>query len=507
MTGTTASVVRVLRKHQEAGLAVLALAGLYLTSRHSYLLFHSAAELFSIVVAATIFVVAWNARGMYDNAYLLLIGVAYLFVGGVDLIHTLAYKGMGVFPGYDANLPTQLWIAARGLEAVSLLVAPLLLGRRLNANLLFVAYAAVTSLLLASIFVWPIFPVCYVDWVGGGLTRFKVVSEYVISATLVAALVLLWLRRGQFDPSVLRLLTAAVALTIASELAFTAYVSVFGTASLIGHLLKVASFYLVYKAIVQTALVKPYSLLFRELSHREAELRAAQQMQEQMTYFIVHDLRSPLTSVLAGIEALRTSRGKELSGTDKELVDAALSSSSWMLTLTDSLLDSVRLESGKMPLRVSEVRVRDLIDSSLAHVSAWAGLCRVRLDARLETEGLAVAADRDVTIRILVNLLSNAIKHSPVDSTIQISAAPSGADAIAFTVADQGPGIPAEWADKVFERFGQVEARQAGAAGAGLGLAFCRLAVEAQGGRIRLSSSVGEGATVVFTLPASGVNI
>ena len=115
-------------------LAPAVLVGLYATSLHSYLLFHALAEMFSVVVACSIFVLAWNTRRFLDNACLLILGIAYLFVGGIDLLHTLAYKGMGVFPRRGADLPTQLWIAARYLEAVSLLIAPCLLSRKLNAG-------------------------------------------------------------------------------------------------------------------------------------------------------------------------------------------------------------------------------------------------------------------------------------------------------------------------------------------------------------------------------------
>jgi len=97
---------------------VIAVAALYATSLKSYVLFHSMAELFSIVIAAGIFVIAWNTRKFMPNAYLLFIGIAYLYIAFIDLVHTLVYKGMGVFPGADANLPTQLWIAGRHMEAV-----------------------------------------------------------------------------------------------------------------------------------------------------------------------------------------------------------------------------------------------------------------------------------------------------------------------------------------------------------------------------------------------------
>ena len=251
---------------------VLALLGLYLSSRYSYLLFHSIAEIFSIVVACGIFMVAWNSRRFLDNNYLLFLGVAYLFVAFLDLIHTLAYNGMGVFPGYATNLPAQLWIAARYTESLSLLVAPFFIGRKLRTNPLFAAYFAAVVLVLGSIFYWSIFPDCFVE--GVGLTPFKKVSEYIIALILVISIALLIRRREAFDRGVLQLLVASLAVTIVSELAFTLYVHAYGLFNLIGHFLKIISFYLIYRAIIQTGLVNPYDVLFRNLKRSERQYRA-----------------------------------------------------------------------------------------------------------------------------------------------------------------------------------------------------------------------------------------
>ncbi|WP_410507730.1 MASE3 domain-containing protein [Methanosarcina hadiensis] len=106
----------------------LALAGLlYIISRSNYLLFHTLAELFSIYVAYVVFLIVSKSKNRLENRYLIFIGIAYFFVASLDLIHTFAYKGMGIFPQFDANLPTQLWIAARYMESISLFIAPLLL--------------------------------------------------------------------------------------------------------------------------------------------------------------------------------------------------------------------------------------------------------------------------------------------------------------------------------------------------------------------------------------------
>ena len=249
----------------------LILSGLYLTSLHSYLLFHSLAEIFSIVVACGIFMIAWNSRQFLENNYLLFIGIAYLFVGGLDLLHTLAYKGMGVFQGDSANLATQLWLAARYMESLSLLVAPLVLDRKLKSRFVGIGYSLVFFILVASIFYWRIFPDCFVE--GVGLTPFKKLSEYIICFILAISVVLVVRKKKEFDKVVLHLLVASILLTIAAELAFTHYISVYGISNLFGHFLKILSFYLIYKAIIQTGLTKPYDLLFRNLKQSEEALR------------------------------------------------------------------------------------------------------------------------------------------------------------------------------------------------------------------------------------------
>ncbi|HUV76750.1 MAG TPA: MASE3 domain-containing protein [Desulfobacterales bacterium] len=249
---------------------IVILAGLYIASRYNYLLFHSLAEIFSIFVACGIFVVAWNSRRFMDNNYLLFLGIAYLFIGGLDLAHTLAYKGMGIFSGYDANLPTQLWISARYLESMSLLIAPLFIPRKPNTRFVFVGYALLVFLMLASIFYWNIFPDCFIE--GTGLTRFKKISEYFICLMLMGSILLLFQKQKEFDKNIFWLLIASIILTICSELAFTFYIRVYDLSNLTGHFLKLASFYLIYKSIIESGFVKPYSLLFRNLKQREEEL-------------------------------------------------------------------------------------------------------------------------------------------------------------------------------------------------------------------------------------------
>ena len=238
-----------------------------------------------------------------------------------------------------------------------------------------------------------------------------------------------------------------------------------------------------------------------------SRLRASRERQEELTQFIVHDLRSPLGVVMTGLQTLQEVAGETIEATQQQLIQVCLVSCNRMLTLINSLLDLARLESGHMQLHLAEVSVHDLLESSLGQVTVWADRNRVTLARDVEASVQTVYTDSELAVRILVNLLSNAVKFSPPGGVVTVRVAPSAAAALTFSITDQGQGIPTEWADKVFDKFTQVEAYKSGAAtvGSGLGLAFCRQAVESLGGRIWLESKVDQGTTIAFTLPRPAV--
>ncbi len=252
------------------GAATLAL--LFIVSRYDVLLFHGMAELFSIAVAWAVFMLVWNARRYINNDALLLLGSAYLFIGFIDLVHTMAFKDMGFFADeWGTNLPTQLWIAGRFMEGLALLLFSLLLGRTIRPLLGLALWAALTAGLLAMIFYWRIFPDCHLD--GLGLTPFKIWSEYVICLALLIALVVLHRKRGMLDGQVYRLMAMSMILTISAELTFTFYVGVFDLSNVVGHFLKIISYMLIYLALIRSGLTKPFDLLFRELEREKTDLQ------------------------------------------------------------------------------------------------------------------------------------------------------------------------------------------------------------------------------------------
>ncbi|MEJ2616112.1 MAG: MASE3 domain-containing protein [Ignavibacteriaceae bacterium] len=244
---------------------------LYLISLDNYLLFHSLAESFSIVISCGIFMVIWNSRRYIDNNFFIIIGIALLFVSFLDLIHTFTYKGINIIPGHSTNLPTQIWIASRFLEGITYLAAPFFIGKKVRTSYIFYTYVLVTSVLLASIFYWKIFPQCFIE--GYGLTPFKKISEYVISLFLVGAIYFLYKKKDSFDRYLFYMIEFSIALTILSELIFTLYATAYGFFNFAGHILKIFSFYVIYKAIIVVGLKNPFNTLFSRLKQKEEDLQ------------------------------------------------------------------------------------------------------------------------------------------------------------------------------------------------------------------------------------------
>lgn len=228
------------------------------------MLFQTIVELGSIVICTSIFMVAWNSRKYSDNHYLTFVGVAFLFVALIDLAHILTIKGMPFFLSYGTNESAQLWTSARYIQSLTLLFAPVFIHRKLNVWVAFMAFATITGLLLLSILVWRVFPVCFIE--GEGLTFFKIGSEFVICAIFIMSGGLLWISQKSFDSTVLVLLLVSIGFGIEAECAFMFYREPTGILNVLGHLCYIVSFYFIYRALVVIGLQRPYDMLFYDLS-------------------------------------------------------------------------------------------------------------------------------------------------------------------------------------------------------------------------------------------------
>ncbi len=481
-------------------LGVLLLAGLYLTSLFNYLLFHSLVELFTIVVAAGIFMIAWNARAYLNNNYLLFLGIAAVFIAFLDIFHTLAYQGMGVFTDHTANTATQVWVGMQYLQGLSLLVAPFFIGHKLKVGLQLVAYMLVTAMLLGVIFAWHIFPVAYVQ--GHGLTHFKIASEYIIVVFFLTSIgILLWKRR-EFDTSVLHFLILFLAFTIVSEIAFTSYVSVYGAANLAGHMLRLVAFFFLYKAIIETGLERPYAILLRDLQRSEeslrqhsAELQTRSEELDAYDHTVAHNLKNPLTVIIASAEAI-TDIGDLTPAEQREFMEQIKATAFEMNSIIDNLLLLAELRKVEVPaeaVNMAEVMVK--ITKRLSYIIKTNQARLVLPKTWPEVSGYGPWIEE-----VWANYISNAIKYGGPKACVELGAALQPDGMVRFWVRDQGQGIPPEVQPRLFVPFSQVGHMHE--AGHGLGLSIVRSIVEKLGGQVGVESQVGQGSLFYFTLPA-----
>ncbi|MEI7731059.1 MAG: hybrid sensor histidine kinase/response regulator [Verrucomicrobiota bacterium] len=241
-----------------------------------------------------------------------------------------------------------------------------------------------------------------------------------------------------------------------------------------------------------------------ELEHRNEQVQTSYErlkhleaLRDNLTHMIVHDMRTPLLVVDGYLELLSFTDAARLSADGKHHIQAAREAAQNVLEMTRSLLDVSRMEAGEMPLDKAEHDLAALTRQVMEKMSALRrgrGLC---LDA--PDTPILVRMDGGLIARVMENLIANAMKHTPPHGQITVSVKVEP-QSVQFSIVDNGPGIPAPWHQKIFEKFGQAgdDKRRFGT---GLGLTFCKMAVEAHGGTIGLTSRVGHGSTFWFRLP------
>lgn len=248
--------------------------------------------------------------------------------------------------------------------------------------------------------------------------------------------------------------------------------------------------------------------LRRELEDRYQRLQELEQLRDSLSHMLIHDLRTPLTSFLAGlqtVECLGT-----LTAEQEECLQLSIDGGETLLGMINDLLDVSKLESGSLVLAREIIVGPELVQRSIQHIAALAREKDLELALQIPEDLPSFVGDKDKLGRTLVNLMGNAVKFTPQGGRIKLSLAfaerAGRTPSLVISVSDTGEGIPREAFERIFEKFGQVENRSSGLrSSTGLGLTFCKLVVEAHGGRIWIESKLGQGSNFVFAIPCQSV--
>lgn len=234
-----------------------------------------------------------------------------------------------------------------------------------------------------------------------------------------------------------------------------------------------------------------------ELQRSYDKLRELETLRDNLVHMIVHDMRSPMMVILGNLELAEM---EPLTKNLADCIDTASISAITILEMISSLLDVSKMEAGQMTLELSAIDMRVLVNETFRMVETLRGKRMLNLTSPMKME--MIVGDAHLIRRVLQNLIGNALKFTDKEKGIITVAIEIAEDRMRVSVADNGSGILPEYREKVFGKFFQVEKRKKGRAySTGLGLTFCKLAVEAHGGRIGLESDVGKGSTFWFELP------
>jgi two-component system, NtrC family, sensor histidine kinase KinB len=253
----------------------------------------------------------------------------------------------------------------------------------------------------------------------------------------------------------------------------------------------------VYVREIQTEDISRLQWILRDIT----EQKKLDTLRDDLTSMIYHDLRSPLANVVASLDLLETM----LPSGDiamKSLVEISMRSTERIQRMTESLLDLSILEAGQPIGDRMKVTVSDLVYEAVEAIESTVNNKNQSISYKVNKNLPTVLIDQDMIRRVVTNLLENASKYSPPGSNIEVGARQKG-DQVQLWVQDNGQGIPASEHERIFDKFTRLQT-ESGPKGLGLGLAYCRLVVQAHGGRIWVESELGVGSRFIFTLP--GIN-
>jgi len=245
-----------------------------------------------------------------------------------------------------------------------------------------------------------------------------------------------------------------------------------------------------------------WMIILREVTE-ELEL---QRMRDDLTNTIVHDLRSPLSSILGSLYFLEEITEQDSDSPAGQALTISIRGANKLMDLVNSLLDIARLSTGQALVELQAQHLESVLDAAVDYLLPLALDSDISLSRQIDPDLPLVLIDEDKINRVLVNLIDNALKFTPRGGRVMVSAERwtngSGYAMVRCIVRDTGPGIPPEYRTRIFDRFVQIASRSGRRRGTGIGLNFCQLAVEAHGGKIWVEDAPGGGSEFSFTLQA-----
>ncbi|HCY63922.1 MAG TPA: hypothetical protein DHV59_14060 [Oxalobacteraceae bacterium] len=480
---------------------------------------HTFMELFSIVVALLLFGVVWNAYSRERSGNIVILACAALAIGLIDIAHMMSYPGMPDFVTPSGpEKAINFWLSARVIAALAMLAVALRPQRPFacghTRHILLAASLTITALVYwLGLFHSDWWPDTFVE--GAGLTAFKLQAEWAIIAALSTGAVLLYRRARRERTYESATYFSVTVIAILAELCFTAYTSVTDVFNLVGHVLKIVSYLLLYHVAFVASVREPFHKLSIEVGERKRAEDALQQMNlsleqrvsqrtreleqanrelESFSYSVSHDLRAPLRAIDGFSQILCKNYEAQLDARGQDYLGRVQRASQRMGELIDDILHLSQISRQEL--------VRGTVDVSRQAHEIAADLRQAGPERQVEfviAPGMAIEGDAKLIRIALENLMGNAWKFTnrKPEARIEVGMMSDGGVPAVF-VRDNGAGFSMEYGHKLFNAFQRLHSTS-DYEGSGIGLATVWRIVQRHGGSAWAEGAENEGATFYFS--------
>jgi len=359
-------------------------------------------------------------------------------------------------------------------------------------------------------------------WSAAGISQslYSIPLSFTEKQRLMGMLLILWGLIGLLDYLDLRILGRGYPISVLYVLVLFPSAIVFGMRGLVTATIGVMLMYHLTSGkislqdyheaeIMRLMFIFAIGVAFERIGHDRRKLKAVvtslqrqTKAREDLAHMLVHDLRTPLTGIITSLQTLQYGVVGDLEPEQMEMVDIAVGDGHKLLEMVNQILDVSKLEAGEMPLHLQEVEVHEVADSAFRVAQPIAEDRGINLNQ--ECNGLRANLDPELMRRVLVNLIGNALKFTPKGGDVTVFTQPADNGQAHLVVRDTGKGIPQRDLKRIFEKYAQSQGGEKVGPSTGLGLTFCRLAVEAHGGSIWAESELGKGTDIHITLPLDG---
>jgi signal transduction histidine kinase len=489
------------------------IAGRYYTviSPEIYPVLHMVIEFAIVVVAICASLMSWYDYKYKHDLKMLILSLTFCLVAPFEFAHALSYMGMPDFiTPNTVNKASTLFIITKLLLAAGLFTAVVFSGKIkvIHRSALIPTFSALISVGAIYFIVTnlSLLPPMY-DPAAGSQTGIKVFLGYLVIA--VEAFAAIWIFAKKWVGSKEFYLGMALIIIIMSDLAFTYYLSPYDTYNLLGHIFQVFSFAFIFKAIIDDALGMLYETnrtLARQwemLAEKNQQLLEADRLKDEFLANTNHELRTPLSAIIAFTELLLDESTGTLNEMQKDYLDEISDSGKELLGRINGFLDLSKIAAGKTILYKEEFNVHELIDDVSSKMRPLFNRKGLTLELPRCDAPLKVWADREKTGQVLTNLLSNALKFTAPGGrvAVEVGTDDSGCG-VKISVTDTGIGIDTIDLEKIFQPFQQVDGTTSRKySGTGIGLTLAKKLVDLHGGYIGVASKIDKGSTFTFMLP------